>query len=128
MFANPKMQIAARVIIRLKIAGLGEREPRFRGRTEVRRSPDDPGKVWRNSIENLGRSTAPRHTVGVGGKGGNVFQCLLRHFSALNLIDFLGKLREFLPVLRELLLPLLARFAAPPPNSGLEVLIYPAGN
>src|SRR5260370_20766401 len=61
-------------------------------------------------------------------KNVNVLRPVPRQFAFLNLIELLGKLRKLLPVLCELLLPLFARFAAPPSNPGLEMLVYPAGD
>jgi len=106
------MQVAARGILSLKVAGAWESQPRFSGRTEIGRSSDNPGKVRCDGIENFGRRLASRYSLFVGRKYRNIFRPVLSKLSLLNLIDLGRKLWELFPVLREFLLPLFARLAA----------------
>src|SRR5712672_4018518 len=128
MFTDPKMEVAAGSTVGLKITGARKSKSRPGGRSEVCRSSDDPGKIRRNGIEDFGRGVASGDSLAIRWKNGNVLRPIPRQLALLNLIELRGKLGKLLPVLCELLLPLFARFAAPPSNPGLEVLIYPAGN
>src|SRR5258708_178021 len=127
MFTDTKMQVAAGSTVGLKITRARKSQSRLGGRSEVCRTPDDPGKIRRDGIEDFGRGVASGDSLAISWKNGNVLRPVPRQFAFLNLIELLGKLRKLLPVLCELLLPLFARFAAPPSNPGLEVLVYPGG-
>src|SRR4029077_13834077 len=121
------MQISARSSVGLKIAGGRERQACLGSRSQVRRASYQPRNVWSNAVQNFGGRVASGHSLGIGGKDGNVFRPIRRQLSLLNLVELRCGLGEFYSVLRELFLPILARFAASPPNSGFEVLIHPVG-
>src|SRR5882762_8580819 len=128
MFTDPKVQVAAGSTVGLKITRARTIKSRPSGRSEVCRPPDNPGKIRRDGIEDFGRGVASRDSLAIRRKNGNVPRPVPRQLALLNLIELRGKLGKLLPVLRELLLPLFARFAAPPSNPGLEVLVYAAGD
>src|SRR5246127_377726 len=128
VFTDPKVQITARSTVGLKITRARERQSRFGGRSKVRGATDHPGKVRRDGIEDFGRGVASGYSLAISWKIGNVLRPVHRQLAFLNLIELRGKFGKLFPVLGELFLPLFARFAAPPSNPGLEVLVYPAGN
>src|SRR6267142_5896758 len=128
VFTDPKVQVAARSTIGLKITRARKSQSRPSGRSKVCRTPDHPRKIRRNGIEDFGRGVASGDSLAIRWKNGNVLRPVPRQLALLNLIEFLGKFGKLFPVLCELLLPLFARFTAPPSNPGLEVLVYPAGN
>src|SRR5260370_23366336 len=128
VFTDPKVQIAARSTVGLKITRARERQSCFGGRSKVRGATDHPGKIRRDGIEDFGRGVASGYSLAISWKNRNVLRPVHRQLAFLNLIELRGKFGKLFPVLGELFLPLFARFAAPPANSGLEVLVYPAGN
>src|SRR3984893_14008094 len=128
VFTDPKVQIAARSTVGLKITRARERQSRLGGRSKVRGAADHPGKVRRDGIEDFCRGVASRYSLAISRKNGNVLRPVHRQLAFLNLIELRGKFGKLFPVLVELSLPLFARLAAPPSNPGLEVLVYPAGN
>src|SRR5258707_3429554 len=128
VFTDPKVQIAARPTVGLKITCARERQSRLGGRRKVRGATDHPGKIRRDGIEDFGRGVASGYSLAVSRKNGNVLRPVDRQLAFLNLIELRGKFGKLFPVLGELFLPLFAGFAAPPSNPGLEVLVYPAGN
>src|SRR6267154_2057097 len=128
VFADAKVQIAARPTVGLKITRARERQSRLGGRSKVRGATDQPGKIRRDGIEDFGRGVASGYSLAIGWKNGNVLRPVQRQLAFLNLIKLRGKFGKLFPVLGELFLPLFARFAAPVSNPGLEVLVYPAGN
>src|ERR1700746_639516 len=128
VFTDPKVQIAARSTVGLKITRARERQTRLGGRGKVRGATDHPGEIRRDGIEDFGRGVASGYSLAISWKNGNVLRPVHRQFTFLNLIELRGKFGKLFPVLGELFLPLFARFAAPPSNPGLEVLVYPAGN
>src|SRR4029077_19758752 len=128
VFTDPKVQIAARSSVGLKITRAWERQSRLGGRSKVRGATDHPGKIRRDGIEDFGRGVASGYSLAISWKNGNVLRPVLRQLAFLNLIELRGKFRKLFPVLGKLFLPLFARFAAPPSNPGLKVLVYLAGN
>src|SRR6202040_1946388 len=128
VFTDPKVQIAARSTVGLKITRAGERQSRFGVRSKVRGATDHPGKIRRNGIEDFGRGVASGYSLAIGWKNRNVLRPVHRQLAFLNLIELRGKFGKLFPVLGELFLPLFARFAAPASNPGLEVLVHSRGN
>src|SRR6266436_3648407 len=128
VFTDAKVQIAARSTVGLKITRARERQSRLGGRRKVSGATDHPGKVRRDGIEDFGRSVASGYSLAISWKNGNILRPVHRQLAFLNLIELRGKFGKLNPVLGELFLPQFARFAAPPSNPGLEVLVYPAGN
>src|SRR5258708_2574904 len=128
MFTDAKVQIPARSSVGLEIAGGREGQSCLGRRSQIRGTSDHPGKVRRDGVEDFGGSVASGYSLAIGWKNGNVFRPVRRQLSPLNLIELCGELGKLFAVLRKLLLPLLACFAAPPPDSGPEVLIHSVGN
>src|SRR5258708_35484076 len=58
VITDPKVQIAARSTLGLKITGARERQWRFGGRSEVPGATDHPCKIRRDGIEDFGRGAA----------------------------------------------------------------------
>src|SRR5258708_10472706 len=121
------MQISAQSSIGLKIAGGRERQACLGRRSEVRGASCQTRNIGSNDVQNFGGRVASGTSLGIGGENRNVFRRIRGQLSLLNLVELRCGLGEFLPVLRELLLPFLARFAASPPNAGFEVFIHPVG-
>src|ERR1700746_3831351 len=128
VFTDPKVQIAARSTVGLKITRARERQSRLGGRRKDGRATDHPGKIRRDGIEDFGRGVAPGYSLAISWKNGNVLRPIHRQLAFLNLIELRGKFGKLFPVLGELFLPLFARFAASPSNPRGEVLVYPAGD
>src|SRR4029077_6086399 len=128
VFTDAKVQIAARSTVGLKITRARERQSHLGGRSKVRGATDHPGKIRCDGIEDFGRGVASGYSLAISWKNGHLPLPVRRHLAFLNLIELRGKFGKSFPVLGELFLPLFARFAAPPSNPGLEVLVYPAGN
>src|ERR1700745_391396 len=128
VFTDPKVQIAARSTVGLKITRARERQSRLGGRSKVRGATDHPGKIRRDGIENFGRGVTSGYSLAISWKNGNVLGPVHRQLAFLHLIELRGKFGKLLPVPDELFLPLFARFAAPPCNPGLEVLVYAVRN
>src|SRR5882724_1756469 len=127
MFANPEVQVAAGRTRRLKIPRACNSESCFRRRREIGGASDEPRQVRRDRVQNLRGRVTPCNSLRIGRKHGNVLRPAGRQLAFLNLIEFGGKLWEFLAVFAELLLPLLARFPAPPSYAGFEVFVDSAG-
>src|SRR6266404_796712 len=128
MFTDPKVQIAPRPSVRLEIASGREGQSCLGRRSEISGTPDHPRKIRRDGVQHFGGRIASGYSLRIGRKNGNIFRPVRRQLPLLNLIEFRSKFGELFPVLRKLLFPLLARFAASPPNSGLEVLIHSVGH
>src|ERR1700735_5102488 len=124
MFANSKMQIAPGITPRLKIPSFGESHPCLRGRSEIGRSTDEPGQVWRNRVQNFRGRIAPRNSFRIGGENRNVFRPISRQLALLNLAKFRSRFREFLGVVSEQFRPLLPRFPSPLSNTRCEILVH----
>src|SRR5882757_3807608 len=120
VFTDPKVQVAAGSTVGLKITRARKSQSRPSGRSKVCRTPDHPGKIRRNGIEDFGRGVASGYSLAIRWKNGNVLRPVRRQLALLNLIEFRGKLGKLLPVLCEPFLPLFAGFAAPPSYPGLE--------
>src|SRR5712664_481265 len=128
MFTYPKVQIPARPSVGLEIAGGREGQSCLGRRRQIRGTSDHPGKVRRDGVEDFGGRIASGDSLMIGRKDGNIFRPVRRQLSPLNLIDLRREFGELFSILRKLFFPLLTRFAAPPPNSGLEVVIHSVGN
>src|SRR5262249_20063426 len=87
MFSNPEVQIAAGRTVRLKIAGTGEGQARFRRRSKVCGPSDHPWNTRCDGIEDLGGRVAPGYSLAVGRKDGNILRPVSRKISLLNLIE-----------------------------------------
>src|SRR5712672_3755873 len=99
VFTDPKVQVAARSTVGLKITRARESQSRPSGRSKVCRTPDHPGKIRRNGIEDFGRGVASGDSLAISWKNGNVLRPVHRQLAFLNLIEFRGKLGKLLPVL-----------------------------
>src|SRR5437868_6476297 len=128
MFADAEMQVASAVVFRAEVTGAVEGESRLRRGREIGRSADQPRHILCDCIQNLGGRVAARYSLGIGGKNGNVFIPSIGKLTALHLVEIIGELRIFLPVLLELLTPCKARFAPTFPDSGLEVVHHTVGH
>src|SRR5580692_6703920 len=80
VFPDPKVQIAARSTVGLKITRTRERQSRLGGRSKVRRAADHPRKIRRNGIEDFGRGVATGYSLAISWKNGNVLRPVRRQF------------------------------------------------
>src|SRR5882724_7785041 len=127
MFTDPEVQIPACRTVGLKIAGARERQSRPGRRSKVCGTSYQPRNIGSNAVQNFGGRVAPRNSLGVGRKDGNVFRPIRGQLSLLNLVELGCKFGVFCTVRLEFFLPLLARFAASAPNARFEMLIHSVG-
>src|SRR6266436_7322113 len=74
VFTDPKVQVSARSTVGLKITRARKSQSRLGGRSKVCRTPDHPGKIRRNGIEDFGRGVASGYSLAISWKNGNVLR------------------------------------------------------
>src|SRR3984893_14314886 len=105
MLADAEMQVPAAGSARLEVSGALEREQRLGGGAEIRRSPEKPGNVLRENIENLARGIATGDAFRVGGKNRQPLIPSSRQLAPLHQLDLGRELRMFRAISRKQLSP-----------------------
>ena len=104
------MEVASRAIVRTEVAGSVEREPRLRGRREIRRAADEPRDALRDRVQHLTRRVAAREALRVGREVRDRHLPGFGKLAALHALDLVRQVRVRRAVLLEQLLPVRASF------------------
>src|SRR5438094_693122 len=128
MLPNAEMQIFSRRVIGLEVSRALIREGSLVRRSEIRRTPEEPGYVLSKNVQRLTRSVPSRDPLGIGWKDGKVAIPTGRQFAPLHQLDLVSELGIFRSISGEEFGPLPPRISPARSYSGSKMLIDAVGH
>ena len=128
MLADAEVEVAARVIAGLEVAGAVESQARLGGRGQVGRAAHQPGDVPGDRVQDQARRVPSGHPLAVGGEGRQARIPAVGELAMLHPVELVGQLGVLGLVLLDPAEPGIAQLLATPAHPLVEVLVDAVGH